>query len=93
MFNTDQLEEMVLTIANQAARSSERIREEYFAETIEQKLQELPNDCRDEFMLLASLHGYKSPAERSCDYSPEADGFNGAFYDDLFPLKDSDWTH
>ena len=93
MLNTQHLEETIIAIHNQAHRSCESYREEYFAERIDQELVKLPHDERDEFMRLALMHGYKTPAERSQSYRPEEDGFSDDFYDDMFPLEDDDWLH
>lgn len=93
MMDTHQLEEMVIAIHNKTTRSSECVIDEYFAESIEQKMELLPVSSRDEFMRIAIEHGYKTPAERSGGYTPQADGFDEPFYDDMFPLNSSDELH
>lgn len=93
MMDTHQLEEMVIAIHNKTTRSSECVIDEYFAESIEQEMEKLPLGSRDEFMRIAIEHGYKTPAERSGGYAPEADGFDEVFYDDLFPLNGNDELH
>lgn len=93
MYEAHQLEEMVIAIRDQSTRTSVCVMDEYFAENIEQKMLKLPNDCRDEFMRIAIEHGYKSARERQLNYSPEADGFDEGFYDDLFPLSEDEWRH
>lgn len=93
MIDTHQLEEMVIAIRDKSYRSSACVMDEYFAENIEQKLLKLPNNCRDEFMRIAIEHGYKSARERQLNFSPEADGFDGDFYDDLFPHSEDEWRH
>lgn len=93
MMDTHQLEELVIAIHNKTARSSEFVIDEYFAESIEQKMEQLPLGSRDEFMRIAIEHGYKTPAERSGGYTPQADGFDEVFYDDLFPLEGNDELH
>lgn len=91
MYEAHDLEEMVITIRNQSSRTSACVMDEYFAENIEQKMQKLPINNRDEFMRIAIEHGYKSARERQLNLAPEADGFDGGFYDDLFPLDKDDW--
>lgn len=91
MLEAHELEEIVITIRNQSHRTSVCVMDEYFAENIEQKMQKLPSDSRDEFMRIAIEHGYKSARERQLNYSPEVDGFDGDLYDDLFPLDEEQW--
>jgi len=93
MIETDQLEAMVIAIHNRTCRSSEAFVEEYFAETIEQKLEQLPRDSRDEFMRIAIDHGYKTLAERSGNCTPESVGFDDDYYEDLFLLQGDDTIH
>ncbi len=93
MYEAHQLEEMVLAIRDQSTRTSVCVMDEYFAENIEQKMQKLPSDSRDEFMRIAIEHGYKSVRERQLNFAPQADGFDSDFYDDLFPLSDDEWKH
>lgn len=91
MLEAHELEEMVITIRNKSTRTSACVMDEYFAENIEQKMEKLPLNSRDEFMRIAMEHGYKSARERQLNYSPEVDGFDGDFYDDLFPLNEDQW--
>lgn len=91
MLDAHELEEMVIAIRDQSTRTSVSVMEEYFAENIEQKMQQLPLHLRDEFMRIAIEHGYLSASERQVNYSPEADGFDGGFYDDVFPLDKDSW--
>ena len=91
MFEIDELEEMVITIRNKSTRTSAWVIDEYFAENIEQRMEKLPVDSRDEFMRIAIEHGYKSVRERQLDFAPEAEGFDDDFYDDLFPLDKDQW--
>lgn len=91
MIDTQQLEDIVIAIRDKSYRSSACVIDEYYAENIEQKMQKLPIDCRDEFMRIAIDHGYKSARERQVNFSPEEDGFDEGFYDDLFPLSDDEW--
>ena len=93
MMNTHELEAKIIAIHNQTHRSSEAFMDECFAERIDLELTKLPVDSRDEFMRLALLHGYKTPAERGCNLHPEQDGFSDDFYDDLFPPEDDEWLH
>lgn len=93
MIDTQQLEDIVIAIRDKSYRSSACVIDEYFAENIEQKMQKLPSDSRDEFMRIAIDHGYKSPRERQLNFTPQADGFDEGFYDDLFLLSDDEWRH
>ena len=91
MLEAHDLEDMVIAIRNQSSRTSACVMDEYFAENIEQKMQKLPINNRDEFMRIAIEHGYKSARERQLNLAPEADGFDNDFYDDLFPRGEEDW--
>ena len=93
MLEAHKLEDIVIAIRNQSNRASVCAMEEYFAENIDQRMQQLPMDSRDEFMRIAIEHGYQSSSERQLNYSPEADGFDGGFYDDLFGIDSSDQLH
>ncbi|MFL0809103.1 MAG: hypothetical protein K6L76_01690 [Agarilytica sp.] len=93
MYEAHQLEEMVIAIRDQSTRTSVCVMDEYFAENIDQKMQKLPSDCRDEFMRIAIEHGYQSASERRLNFAPEADGFDGDFYDDLFGIDSTDELH
>ncbi len=93
MYEAHDLEEMVIAIRNQSSRTSACVMDEYFAENIEQKMQKLPMNNRDEFMRIAIEHGYKSARERQLNLAPEADGFDGDYYDDLFDIDCSDELH
>lgn len=93
MYETHQLESMVAALYNQATRSSESFRDEYFNEIIERNMTLLPTESRDEFMRIAIDHGYEPNAQYSNHYHPEEDGFNNEIYDDMFPLEDDEWLH
>lgn len=91
MLEAHELEEIVITIRNKSTRTSACVMDECFAEHIEQRMQKLPINSRDAFMRIAIEHGYKSARERQLNYAHEAEGFDGDFYDDLFPLNEDQW--
>lgn len=91
--NSDGIDTLITRIRDRVELQSEQFLDERFAEEIDRLLPEIPHHLRDEFMLIALSHGYRSPAERAADIWQETDGFDASYYDGLFPFESTKRKH